>query len=187
MYPRSNGDTTVEPGLSKDHDGDAIYRSSSYSDQPKSGKCSCVLFSDDDEMDGGSQSVLEHVQTPVKVKPEVHPADAVNGNKLSSKSTTPSHVNLKLTPTGASRNGSKVRPKAGDYDAPNQQVLETAIELYHTLLLTETPFPTAQQEAEWAKGVWDMACEYHNSKASHDIALIKLVCDFSWSRECTNV
>ena len=74
--------------------------------------------------------------------------------------------------------GSKGRPKAGDYDAPTRQVLETAIELYHVLLLTETPFPTAQQEAEWAIGVWDMACEHHNAKTSDDTALMKLVAIF---------
>ena len=184
--PRSDDDTAFEPGLYDDHDEDAVYGSPTYSDQPKPRKRAHVLFSDGDEMDGAFADALEHVQTTVKV--EAHQADAVHDDKPSSKPTTLSHVNLQLMPAGTSGigPGSKGRPKAGDYDAPTRQVLETAIELYHALLLTKTPFPTAQQEAEWAIGVWDMACEHHNAKTPHDTALMKLVCDFSWNRECTN-
>ncbi|KAF8129556.1 hypothetical protein EV363DRAFT_1168749 [Boletus edulis] len=73
----------------------------------------------------------------------------------------------------------KNRPKAGDYDAATRWILETAIEFYHVLLLSEDPFPESHVETDWAKGAWDMSCQYYKSTdASLNPALIRLASSF---------
>ena len=186
MDARSNSDATFNaPDLHDVHNKDTIYEAWIYFSQEKPRKYAHLLFSDEDEM-AGSSTDHKYLQTMVKVEP--HQADAINVDQPSFRPIALSHVNLKASPVAVSGIGSKGQPKASNYDMPIRQVLETAIELYHTLLLTETPFPNAQQEVEWAKGVWDMACKYHKAKMSEgiDAALIKLVCNPSWSQRYTN-
>ncbi|KAG8214246.1 hypothetical protein J3R82DRAFT_11054 [Butyriboletus roseoflavus] len=55
------------------------------------------------------------------------------------------------------------------------EILETAIEVYCAILLTETPFPTATQEVEWAKAAWEIAHQHHDSNLAHDITVLKLI------------
>ena len=186
MDARSDSDATFNaPDLHDVHDEDTIYEAWTYFSQEKPRKHAHLLFSDEDEMDGSSID-HEHLQTVVKIEP--HQGDAVNVDGPSFRPTTLSHMNSKTLPITMSGIGSKGQPKAGDYDVPTCQVHKTAIKLYHTLLLTKTPFPNAQQEVEWAKEVWNMTCEYHKAKMSRgiDAALIKLVCNPSQSQRYTN-
>ena len=70
------------------------------------------------------------------------------------------------------------RPKAADYDTATRRILNTAINLYHVLLLTDNPFPDVQVELEFAKEAWDLSCEYYQSKSlSLDAGLISVVGD----------
>ncbi|KAI5990446.1 hypothetical protein EDD15DRAFT_2369863 [Pisolithus albus] len=72
-------------------------------------------------------------------------------------------------------NANKGRPKAADYDSDVRAVLETAIEIYCAILLTENPFPTSVQEVDWAKNAWSLAGHHHDIKLSHDGGILKLV------------
>ncbi|KAI5983668.1 hypothetical protein EDD15DRAFT_2139840, partial [Pisolithus albus] len=54
-------------------------------------------------------------------------------------------------------------------------ILETAIEIYCAILLTENPFPTSVQEVDWAKKAWSLACQHHSTKLAHDGGILRLI------------
>ena len=74
--------------------------------------------------------------------------------------------------------GPKPRPKAGDYDGPTRRILDTAIQFYHAMLLTETPFPEPHVEVEWAKSAWNLSCQYYGTDVEHNPNILKLASDF---------
>ncbi|KAI6040961.1 hypothetical protein EDC04DRAFT_2893519 [Pisolithus marmoratus] len=76
-------------------------------------------------------------------------------------------------------NMSKGWPKAANYESDVQAILETAIEIYCVILLTENPFPTSVQEVDWAKKAWTLACHHHNTELTHDGGILKLI--MAWS------
>jgi len=73
--------------------------------------------------------------------------------------------------------GLKSRPKAGDYDRPTRRILDTAIQFYHAMLLTENPFPEPHVEVEWVKSAWDLSCQFYGTKAIHNPSILKLASD----------
>ena len=66
-------------------------------------------------------------------------------------------------------------PKMADYDLATCTVLDTAIDIYAALLLTEDLFPDGVKELDWAQGTWSLACTHHNANISIDKVLSKLV------------
>jgi len=48
-----------------------------------------------------------------------------------------------------------------DYPPSDHQVIGTAIEFYHTLLLTENPFPELCEELKWARDAFDASHIYN--------------------------
>ncbi|KAI6116545.1 hypothetical protein EDD16DRAFT_1708415 [Pisolithus croceorrhizus] len=72
-------------------------------------------------------------------------------------------------------NMSKGRPKAANYESDVRAILETAIEIYCVILLTENPFPTSVQEVDWVKKAWSLACQHHSTKLTHDGGILKLI------------
>jgi len=70
------------------------------------------------------------------------------------------------------------QPKAADYDMTTCRILNTAIHIYHVLLLTDNPFPDVQLELEFAREAWDLSCEYYQSTNLRlDAGLISVVSD----------
>jgi hypothetical protein len=117
-----------------------------------------IVLSDDDEPPVAKVITYE-------AKPAVN-----NEDSSLAASTKPSAG--KKTPTGSRR------PKAADYDIATHRILNTAINLYHVLLLTDNPFLDVQVELKFAKEAWDMSCEYYQSKnLSLDAGLISVVGD----------
>lgn len=129
--------------------------------------CHIVLSDDDDTSPKVGMTVMQDVQ-PVVGDRESLPADSkpAVGNE---QHAVVSHS----TPGGEKM---KNRPKAGDYDPATRQILETAIEFYHALLLSENPFPESHVKKDWAIGAWDMSCQYYKSMdVNLDPALMWLV------------
>ena len=80
---------------------------------------------------------------------------------LPTQSIAPNHDRGK-PPAG----GPKPRPKASDYDGPMRCILDTTIQFYHAILLTEIPFPEPHVEVEWAKSAWDLSCHFYGTEAA---------------------
>lgn len=87
-------------------------------------------------------------------------------------------------PTALSRNmtgskqttATKNRPKAANYDAATRRIIETAIEFYHALLLTENPFPDSHDELDWVRDAWDASRIYYKlPDAELESSIIKIV------------
>ncbi|KAF8545653.1 hypothetical protein OG21DRAFT_1492100 [Imleria badia] len=69
-----------------------------------------------------------------------------------------------------------VQPKVRDYPKELCQVIGTAIELYHTLLLNENPFPDPNEELKWVRKVFDASCTYHKlPNVKLDTGKIKII------------
>ena len=70
----------------------------------------------------------------------------------------------------------KSQLKMADYPPSDCQVIRTAIEFYHALLLTENPFPEPHEELKWARDAFDASHIYN--KLLHvelDLGKIKIV------------
>ncbi|KAF8141126.1 hypothetical protein EV363DRAFT_1097146, partial [Boletus edulis] len=67
------------------------------------------------------------------------------------------------------------RPKAGDYDAATRTLLQTAIQIFCSILLTDDPFPSTAQEEKWALSAWEIARSHHKVNIDHNPALIRLI------------
>jgi hypothetical protein len=70
---------------------------------------------------------------------------------------------------------SKSRPKARDLEPEHQAVVATAIEIYRALLLSEHAYPSADDERDWAKGAWTLACAHHNESIPITADIIYIV------------
>jgi len=69
----------------------------------------------------------------------------------------------------------KTRAKAADYDVGTQCIIQTTIEIYCTLLLSNDPYAPHSKEVEWAKSAWGLAYRHHEVDLPHDATLLKLV------------
>ena len=87
---------------------------------------------------------------------------------LPTQSIAPNHDRGK-PPAG----GPKPRPKASDYDGPMRHILDTTIQFYHAILLTEIPFPEPHVEVEWAKSAWDLSCHFYGTEAATESEHLK--------------
>ncbi|KAF8134817.1 hypothetical protein EV363DRAFT_1075821, partial [Boletus edulis] len=56
-----------------------------------------------------------------------------------------------------------------------RSILQTAIQLFCSILLSDNPFPSAIQEEQWAENAWQLACLHHKVQVEHDPTLIKLI------------
>lgn len=79
------------------------------------------------------------------------------------------------TMLGANSLGGKTRAKAADYDVGTRSIIQTAIEIYCALLLSNDPYAPHSKEVEWAKSAWDLACRHHEVDHPCDTTLLKLV------------
>ncbi|KAI9463426.1 hypothetical protein HD554DRAFT_2040954 [Boletus coccyginus] len=71
--------------------------------------------------------------------------------------------------------GPKPHPRAGDYNDPTHHTLDTAIEFYHAILLTEIPFLQLHVEVKWTKSAWDLSCQfYHETNTEYNPDILKL-------------
>ncbi|KAI9569190.1 hypothetical protein HD554DRAFT_2171658 [Boletus coccyginus] len=68
-------------------------------------------------------------------------------------------------------------PKMADYPLQDRQVIGTAIEFYHTLLLTENPFPESCEELDWVREAFDASYNYYkvSSHTKLDPNRIKII------------
>ncbi|KAF8121876.1 hypothetical protein EV363DRAFT_1405391 [Boletus edulis] len=67
------------------------------------------------------------------------------------------------------------RPKAADYDMETRAILQTAIQVYCSTLLTQNPYPSAVQGEQWAVSAWKIARMHHTLDKDHTTCLMKLV------------
>lgn len=70
----------------------------------------------------------------------------------------------------------KSRPKMADYEMEERQVIATAIEFYHALLMTENPFPEPREELDWVRDAFDASRINHRlPHIELDTGMIKIV------------
>ncbi|KAI9459005.1 hypothetical protein HD554DRAFT_2042002 [Boletus coccyginus] len=108
-----------------------------------------ILESDDDEPSMGAKAMAEI--TAVVTKGECQMTDT---SRLSTGcAVTMQQAHSIPNPNGGQPpvGGLKPHPKAGDYDGPTHRILDTTIQFYHALLLTEISFPQSHVEIEWTK------------------------------------
>lgn len=68
------------------------------------------------------------------------------------------------------------RPKVRDYPEDARQVIGTAIEFYHALLLRENPFPDPNEELDWIRKVFNASCTHNKMlNVELDSGMIKIV------------
>lgn len=110
-----------------------------------------VVHSDDDDSLAG-RTVTGTWQGTVKTET----GDGFGEFIQVAESKPTSHDSGKQTPTVKS-----TRPKMADYPLPDRQVIGTAIEFYHALLLTENPFPEPREEIIWVREAFEASCIYN--------------------------
>ncbi|KAF8553252.1 hypothetical protein OG21DRAFT_1414671, partial [Imleria badia] len=71
--------------------------------------------------------------------------------------------------------GMRGRPKAADYDMETRAILQMAIQVYCSTLLTQNPYPSAVQGEQWAVSAWKIARMHHTLDKDHTTCLMKLV------------
>ncbi|KAI9459628.1 hypothetical protein HD554DRAFT_2295666 [Boletus coccyginus] len=121
--------------------------------------CHIVLSDDDDSLAG--ETVTQHMKAVTD--------DGEAAQAAESKST--SHDMDKQTAS------MKNRPKMADYPPQDCQVIGTAIEFYHALLLTENPFSEPREELDWVREAFDASRNYHkvSSHTELDPSRIKII------------
>jgi hypothetical protein len=78
---------------------------------------------------------------------------------------------------GGKQTKSPSQPKISDYDPDERQVIRTAIEFYHSYLLTDNPFPKPREELDWVKDVFEASRIYNKlPDVELDSGIIKIVC-----------
>jgi hypothetical protein len=123
-------------------------------------KCVCRIIPSDDDDPLASEMVMQDMKAVTDDR-EAAPA-------------------AKLKPTshdmGRQTVSVKNRPKMADYPPQDRQVIGTAIEFYHALLLTENPFPEFREELDWVRDAFDASRIYHKLlHAELDPSKIKIV------------
>ncbi|KAI9457172.1 hypothetical protein HD554DRAFT_2042413 [Boletus coccyginus] len=136
----------------------------------------CVIKSDDDKPSVDAKVTAEI--KPTVIRPGKHQVTDIPGLSVGrlravmppTQSTALNHDGGK-SPAG----GPKPHPRAGDYNGPTCHTLDTAIEFYHAILLTEIPFPQSHVEVEWAKSAWDLSCQfYYGTDTKYNPDILKL-------------
>ncbi|KAF8547399.1 hypothetical protein OG21DRAFT_1490260 [Imleria badia] len=117
--------------------------------------CSVVLSDDDDPLAG--ETIMQDMKSA-----------AGNGvGEMAESECKASHDLGKQT---------NIQPKVHNYPKELRQVIGTAIELYHTLLLNENPFPDPNEELKWVRKVFDASYTYYKlPNVELDTGKIKIV------------
>ena len=112
---------------------------------------SCPSVEDDVEahsrssMEDGDRSSLTHASSPQAGTKRVHTMDEDTDSDID--------VHVSKTPKIEKKNS---RPKAGDYDNSEKELVLAAANIYHVLLASQGPFPNTTTEVKLRKKAWKL-------------------------------